>query len=36
MVMGRSKRASGVSLGLRKFDSSQGGVKVARNWFPLM
>ena len=36
MVMGRSKRAYGVSLGLRKCDSHQGGVKGIKQKCQLM
>ena len=36
MVMGRSKRACGVSLGLRKCDSHQGGVKGIKHKCQLM
>ena len=36
MVMGRSKRACSVSLGLRKSDSHQGGVKGIKHECQLM
>ena len=36
MVMGRSKGAKGVSLGLRKCDSHQGGVKDIKQECQLM